>query len=368
MPAAVLHGPVYFIAFRMTPTTIVTGAAGFLGMLVSSRLLAQGHRVVGLDNLNDYYAPALKQHRIDKLLAADHAGTFEFHRVNIADGDAMAAQFARVRPASVVHLAAQAGVRYAFDHPYAYAESNLTGTTVVLENCRRHQVGHLVMASSSSVYGGRTQVPFRESDAVDHPVSFYAATKRATEVMAHSYSHLFGLPVSALRYFTVYGPWGRPDMAIWMFTEALLRHKPINVFAGGLLSRDFTFGDDAADATVRVLGHPPVRPGLPQAGALQPEPAPVARAAGPDTSWAPFEIYNVGRSDPVSVNELIGLLEKATGKTAQRNELPMQPGDVERTFADASKLRAATGYEPRTALADGLQRFVDWYRAYTGAM
>ena len=347
----------------MTTTTIVTGAAGFIGMLVCERLLADGHRVLGLDNLNDYYSPALKQHRLDRL--AQHAG-FEFRRVDLADPAPVMAAFDAVRPAGVVHLAAQAGVRYALDHPHAYAQSNLAGTTSVLEACRRHSVGHLVLASSSSVYGGRSQVPFRETDTVDHPVSFYAATKRATEVMAHSYAHLFGLPVSALRYFTVYGPWGRPDMAIWKFTDALLRGRAIDVYAGGGLSRDFTFGEDAADATVRVLAMPPRR-GSDERAPWRTDPS-AWQADRPDTSWAPFEIYNVGRSDPVSVNELIALLEQATGRQALRNELPMQPGDVERTFADASKLRAATGYEPATPLAQGLQKFVQWYRAYIGAM
>ncbi len=366
----------------MTTTTIVTGAAGFIGMLVCERLLADGHRVLGLDNLNDYYSPALKQHRLDRL--AQHP-RFEFRRVDLAEPGPVMTAFAQARPSGVVHLAAQAGVRYALDHPHAYAQSNLAGTTSVLEACRRHAVGHLVMASSSSVYGGRSRVPFRETDTVDHPVSFYAATKRATEVMAHSYAHLFGLPVSALRYFTVYGPWGRPDMAIWKFTDALLRGRAIDVYAGGGLSRDFTFGEDAADATVRVLARPPRRgerdepaplqdreAGPHDAGASDPAPwrtDPSAwQADRPDTSWAPFEIYNVGRSDPVSVNELIALLEQATGRPALRNELPMQPGDVERTFADAAKLRGATGYEPATPLAQGLQKFVQWYRAYIGAM
>jgi UDP-glucuronate 4-epimerase len=339
----------------MSSPILVTGAAGFIGMLVSDRLLRDGHRVVGIDNLNDYYAPALKQARLRALAA--HAG-FRFEQVDIADTAALAAVFDAHRPQQVVHLAAQAGVRYALDHPHAYVASNLAGVTGVLENCRRHRVAHLVMASSSSVYGGRRDVPFRERDAVDHPVSFYAATKRANEVMAHSYAHLFGLPISVLRYFTVYGPWGRPDMAIWKFTEALLAGRPIEVYGGGVLSRDFTFGEDCAQATVRVLALPPRRSGSADPRDWQ--------ASGPDTSWAPFEIYNVGRSDPVSVNQLIDLLEGATGRAAIRIEQGMQPGDVERTCADPAKLRAATGYEPVMPLAEGLARFVAWYRAYAG--
>ena len=357
----------------MGPTVLVTGAAGFIGMHVSRRLLADGHRVVGVDNLNDYYDPGLKKARLAQLESAEG---FRFVRLDIADAAGVDAVFREERPGHVVHLAAQAGVRYALSKPFAYVDSNLMGSTAILEACRHHEVRHLVFASSSSVYGGNIKVPFSEADPVDHPVSFYAATKRANELMAHSYSHLFGLPVSMLRYFTVYGPWGRPDMAIWKFTEGLLSGTPIDVYAGGGLSRDFTFVEDAAEATVRLLWQPPVREGggneagkdkgagAGPAGAAADADADAARAARPDTSWAPFEIYNIGRSDPSTVNELLALLEQRTGAQARRRELPMQPGDVVRTCADPSKLRAATGFEPRVPLAEGLGAFVDWFRRW----
>ncbi len=330
--------------------TLVTGAAGFIGMYVARRLLQAGVPVVGLDSLNDYYDPALKQARLAELTALPG---FAFEHLDLADTGAVDALFARHRFDQVVHLAAQPGVRYALDHPYKYSDANLVGATAVLEGCRRHGVKHLVFASSSSVYGGNTKVPFAESDPVDHPVSFYAATKRANELMAHSYAHLFGLPVTMLRFFTVYGPWGRPDMAVWKFTAALFDGRPIDVYAGGTLSRDFTFVEDVAEAVIRVLPRPPAQPGAT-------DPAHWG-AAGPQTSWAPFEIYNVGRSDPVEVNTLIALLEQATGRPALRRELPLQPGDVGRTFADPSRLRAAIGWEPQVPLADGLARFVRWY-------
>jgi UDP-glucuronate 4-epimerase len=337
----------------MTSTILVTGAAGFIGMHVSALLAGDGHRVVGVDNLNDYYDPALKRARLARL---GEGKGFAFERADIADAAAIQDIFARHRPQYVVHLAAQAGVRYALDHPLAYVSSNLQGSTVILEACRHHGVRHLVFSSSSSVYGGNVRVPFRETDPVDHPVSFYAATKRSNELMAHSYAHLFALPVTMLRYFTVYGPWGRPDMALWKFTHGLLAGTPIDVYAGGTLSRDFTHVSDAAKATVRLLFSPPEASGAGPGGGAEPR---------PDRSWAPFEVYNVGRSDPVTVNEFISLLEKHTGARAIRRELPMQPGDVERTFADPSKLRAATGFEPRVALDDGLREFVKWFREWT---
>ncbi len=335
------------------PPILVTGAAGFIGMHVSRRLLERGETVVGIDNLNDYYDPALKHARLSQLRT--HA-RFTFHEADIADRAAIDALFDRHRPQRVVHLAAQAGVRYALTNPMAYSDSNLTGTTVMLEACRRLEVQHLVFASSSSVYGANREVPFSEADPVDHPVSLYAATKRANELMAHSYAHLFALPVTALRYFTVYGPWGRPDMAIWKFTDALLRGRPIDVYAGGKLSRDFTYVDDAVEATLRLLDSPrlPVSSSDPDDW----------NAGSPDTSWAPFEVVNLGRSDPVSVNELIALLERITGRSAQRNELGMQPGDVERTYSDTSKLQRLTGFEPATPLETGLRAFVDWFRNY----
>ncbi|MCD6681090.1 MAG: NAD-dependent epimerase/dehydratase family protein [Burkholderiaceae bacterium] len=322
-------------------------------MHVARRLLERGEAVVGVDNLNAYYDPTLKRARLAKLGTYD---AFTFHEADIADRAAIDALFDRHRPQRVVHLAAQAGVRYALTNPMAYSDSNLTGTTVVLEACRRLEVRHLVFASSSSVYGANRELPFSEGDAVDHPVSFYAATKRANELMAHSYAHLFALPVTALRYFTVYGPWGRPDMAIWKFTEALLRGRPIDVYAGGVLSRDFTYVDDAAEATLRLLD-------APRAAVSSTDPDDW-NAIVPDTSWAPFEVVNLGRSDPVNVNELLALLERITGRRAQRNELGMQPGDVERTYSDTTKLARMTGYTPNTPLETGLRAFVDWFRQY----
>ena len=337
----------------MNAPVVVTGVAGFIGMHLCRRLLVGGRRVVGVDNLNDYYDPQLKRARLAVL--AGHEG-FTFHQTDVSDRAAIDALFDRHRPRQVVHLAAQAGVRYALENPMAYSDSNLTGMTVMLEACRRLQVGHLVFASSSSVYGANRKVPFSERDPVDHPVSLYAATKRANELMAHSYAHLFALPVTGLRYFTVYGPWGRPDMAIWKFTDALLRGRPIDVYAGGVLSRDFTYIDDTVEATVRLLD-------APRAARRCDDPA-QWNAEGPDTSWAPFEVVNLGRSDPVSVNELIARLEAITGRRAQRNEMGMQPGDVERTFSDTEKLNRMTAFTPKVPLDAGLRAFVEWFRAY----
>jgi UDP-glucuronate 4-epimerase len=339
----------------MSSPILLTGAAGFIGMHVARRLLERGEAVVGIDNLNAYYDPALKHARLAQLRMHE---AFTFHEADVADRAAIDALFDRHRPQRVVHLAAQAGVRYALTNPMAYSDSNLTGTTVILEACRRLPVRHLVFASSSSVYGANRELPFSESDAVDHPVSFYAATKRANELMAHSYAHLFALPVTALRYFTVYGPWGRPDMAIWKFTDALLRGRPIDVHAGGVLSRDFTYVDDAVEATLRLLD-------APRAPVSSTDPDDW-NAIVPDTSWAPFEVVNLGRSDPVSVNELLALLERITGRRAQRNEVGMQPGDVERTYSDTSKLARMTGFTPDTPLEKGLRAFVDWFRRYHG--
>ena len=337
----------------MNRPIIVTGAAGFIGMHVSRRLLEEGHEVVGIDNLNAYYEPALKR---DRLKVLSQREGFSFFEVDVSDRAAIDPIFDRHEPERVVHLAAQAGVRYALTNPMAYCASNLTGMSVILEACRRLKVRHLVFASSSSVYGANRKVPFAEADVVDHPVSFYAATKRANELMAHSYAHLFALPTTGLRYFTVYGPWGRPDMAIWKFTDSLLRNKPIDVYAGGVLSRDFTFIDDTVEATIRLLRAPR------EAKAVV-DPA-NWNATGPDSSWAPFELVNVGRSDPVSVNELLAKLESITGRRARRNELGMQPGDVERTFSDTVKLERLTGFSPSVALDSGLRAFVDWFRGY----
>ncbi len=339
----------------MGSPVIVTGAAGFIGMHLCRRLLADGRRVVGIDNLNDYYDPQLKRARLATLAGFE---AFAFHHTDVSDRAAIDALFDRHAPQQVVHLAAQAGVRYALTNPMAYSESNLTGMTVMLEACRRVKAEHMVFASSSSVYGANRKVPFSERDPVDHPVSLYAATKRANELMAHSYAHLFALPVTGLRYFTVYGPWGRPDMAIWKFTDALLRGAPIDVYGGGVLSRDFTHIDDTVEATVRLLGKPrPARSSTDPAD---------WNADGPDTSWAPFEVVNLGRSDPVSVNELIALLEAITGRKAVRNEMGMQPGDVARTCSETDKLVRLTGFTPRMPLEEGLRGFVKWFRDYHG--
>lgn len=337
----------------MSAPVIVTGAAGFIGMHLCRRLLADGRSVVGIDNLNDYYDPRLKRARLAALAGFEG---FSFHEADVADRAAIDALFDTHRPQQVVHLAAQAGVRYALTNPMAYSGSNLAGMAVMLEACRRLEVRHFVFASSSSVYGANRKLPFSERDPVDHPVSLYAATKRANELMAHSYAHLFALPVTGLRYFTVYGPWGRPDMAIWKFTDALLRGKPIDVYGGGVLSRDFTYIDDTVEATVRLLEAPR-------------EPSSSANPAdwnadGPDTSWAPFEVVNLGRSDPVSVNELIARLEAITDRRARRNEMGMQPGDVERTFSSTEKLVRMTGFTPKTGLDEGLRAFVAWFREY----
>lgn len=330
---------------------LLTGAAGFIGYSVATALLARGDTVHGIDNLSPYYDVRLKEARLERLKTDPK---FTFSRLDIVERETLAQLFSSQTFDVVVHLAAQAGVRYSIENPQAYGDANLAGFLNILEGCRHAKVKHLVYASSSSVYGSNAKLPFAEDDNVDHPISLYAATKKANELMAHSYAHLFGLPVTMLRYFTVYGPWGRPDMAIWKFSDGLLSSKPIDVFAGGHLSRDFTHVDDAADATVALLGL------APQAAAPGQAPA----AARPDASWAPFRVLNVGRSDPVTVNELIGHLERLTGARAIRRELPMQPGDVERTCADPSALRALTGFEPRVALADGLASFVDWFRGW----
>lgn len=338
----------------MPPSTVlVTGAAGSIGKQVCELLLSQGRTVVGIDNLNDYYAPALKRAR---LKVVSKYPSFRFDEMDIADNAALTTLFQRERPLEVVHLAAQAGVRYALNNPQSYTSSNLVGTANILENCRQHAVRHLVFASSSSVYGGNAKVPFSERDPVDHPVSYYAATKRANEVMAHSYAHLFSLPITALRYFTVYGPWGRPDMAVWKFTEALFAGQMIDVYGKGLLARDFTYVEDAARATLAVLANPPARQSSSNPADW--------RSEVPDSSWAPFEVYNVGRSDPVTVNDFLNMLERHSGRTAIRRDAPLQPGDVERTFADCEKIRNAVGWQPQVSLDEGLARFVVWYRDY----
>ena len=329
---------------------LVTGAAGFIGFHVSERLLAAGHQVVGIDNLNDYYDVRLKQARLDRL--APHP-QFRFEKMDLADRAAIAALFAREGFERVIHLGAQAGVRYSLDNPHAYADANLVGHLNILEGCRHHQVGHLLYASSSSVYGLNRKTPFSTDDSVDHPVSLYAATKKANELMSHSYAHLYGLPVTGLRFFTVYGPWGRPDMALFKFTKAILEGQPIDVYNFGDMLRDFTYIDDIAEAVVRLSDVIP-----------QPNPAWTVETGTPADSSAPYRVYNIGNSQPVKLTTFIGELETALGVKAQMNLLPLQPGDVLETSADTSALEAAIGFKPSTELAHGLARFVAWYRDF----
>lgn len=331
---------------------LVTGAAGFIGFHVARRLLEQGRHVVGLDNLNAYYDAALKRAR---LAALEQFPNFSFARLDLADRNVVDDLFAARRFPFVVHLAAQAGVRYSLTNPYAYVDANLIGFLNVIEGCRRFGCRHLVYASSSSVYGANTRLPFRTSDNVDHPVSLYAATKKANEMMAHAYAHLFGLPATGLRFFTVYGPWGRPDMAMWLFAEAILSGRPIRLFNHGAMRRDFTYIDDVVESVVRLIEHP-ARSDAKWSG-NHPYPA---------SSKAPWRIYNIGNNQPVEVLQVVRLLEIALGCTAKRELLPMQPGDVPDTFADVAELEAAVGFKPKTSIEEGIARFVAWYRSYTG--
>ena len=329
---------------------LVTGAAGFIGNETARVLLERGDEVVGIDNLNDYYDPALKQARLTRL---DGHNRFSFEKLDLADRDGMARLFAEGRFERVVHLGAQAGVRFSIENPQAYLDSNLTGFGHVLEGCRRNGVEHLVYASSSSVYGANTRTPFRVEDNVDHPVSLYAATKKANEGMAHAYSHLYGLPTTGLRFFTVYGPWGRPDMAPMIFTRKILAGEPIEVFNEGRHERDFTYVDDIVEGVVRVLDQ-----------VAAPDPAWSSDEPGPATSSAPWRLYNIGNSDPVPLMQFIATIEQALGRKAVMEMKPRQPGDVLRTAADVSALEAAVGFRPHTPLADGIGRMVRWYRDF----
>ena len=331
---------------------LVTGAAGFIGMHCIERLLARGDQVVGIDNLNDYYDVALKESRLSRI--ADHAA-FRFHRVSIEDKEAMAGIFAEEKPDRVIHLAAQAGVRYSLENPHAYIDANLQGFMNILEGCRHNDVAHLAYASSSSVYGGNAQMPFSEHHSVDHPVSLYAATKKANELMAHTYSHLYGLPTTGLRFFTVYGPWCRPDMALFLFTDAIRNGRPIDVFNQGAMVRDFTYIDDIVEGVIRVLDK-----------TATPDPDFDPMNPDPGTSTAPFRVFNIGNGNPTPLMDYIGALEDALGMTAEKNMMPMQPGDVPATSADTSELRDWVGFAPNTDVRDGVQRFVDWYIGYYG--
>jgi UDP-glucuronate 4-epimerase len=316
-------------------------------MHVARQLLSDGHEVVGLDNLNAYYDQRLKEARISELEAFPN---FRLERIDIADRRSVAESFAAHRFAHVVHLAAQAGVRHSLVDPHAYADANLTGFLNVLEGCRHTACRHLVYASSSSVYGANTHVPFRASDNVDHPLSFYGATKKANELMAHAYAHLFAVPATGLRFFTVYGPWGRPDMAMWLFTDAILQGRAIKLFNYGRMRRDFTYIDDVVEAIARLIPRPPT-----------PNPAWSGDAPDPATSRAPWRIYNIGNNHPVEVTEVVRLIEQAVGKPAVRELLPMQPGDVPETCADTTDLEREVGFRPGTPIGEGVRRFVDWF-------
>ncbi|HRD32742.1 MAG TPA: NAD-dependent epimerase [Rhodocyclaceae bacterium] len=329
---------------------LVTGAAGFIGMHVSQVLLARGDEVVGLDNLNDYYDPQLKRDRLARL---EPNPAFRFVLMDVADRPGMERLFAEEGFDKVVHLAAQAGVRYSLQNPHSYIDSNVVGFMNILEGCRHGKVKHLVYASSSSVYGGNTRMPFSEHDSVDHPVSMYAATKKANELMAHTYSHLFGLPTTGLRFFTVYGPWGRPDMALFLFTKAMLEGRPIDVFNHGRMRRDFTYVDDIVEGVVRTLDH------VAEADAgFDPD------RPDPGRSNAPFRVFNIGNNNPVELMAFIDAIEKALGLTAQKNFMPLQDGDVPATYASTDELNAWTGFVPATSVSDGVGRFIAWYRDY----
>ena len=329
---------------------LLTGAAGFIGMTTCLRLLARGDEVVGLDNLNDYYEVQLK---LDRLARMQPHANFRFVKADVADRPAIEQIFAAEKFDRVIHLAAQAGVRYSLQNPQAYVDSNIVGFMNILEGCRHTKVAHLVYASSSSVYGGNTRMPFSERDSVDHPVSMYAATKKANELMAHTYSHLFGLPTTGLRFFTVYGPWGRPDMALFLFTKAILEGRPIDVFNHGQMRRDFTFVADIVEGVMRVTDR-----------VAEPDPAFNADDPSPATSHAPFRVFNIGNHNPVPLLDFIGCIEDALGRKAEKNLLPLQDGDVPATYADVDALADWVGFAPATSIQSGIARFVEWYRAY----
>ena len=329
---------------------LITGCAGFIGMHCAKRLLEQGVPVVGIDNLNNYYDVALKHARLAELRPHAH---FRFVELDLAERQGMADLFAKVAPGKVLHLAAQAGVRYSIDQPDDYTDSNLLGFGNILQGCRKHQVEHLVYASSSSVYGGNTRMPFAESDAVDHPISYYAATKKANELMAHSYAHLYGIPTTGLRFFTVYGPWGRPDMALFKFTKAMLAGESIDVYGEGKLVRDFTYIDDIVEGIMRVLDKP-----------ATPDASYDSRNPNPGTSTAPYRIFNIGNNTPTVLMDYIAALEGALQITARKQMLPIQPGDMHSTSADTRALQAWVGFSPAMPVATGVQNFVDWYRSF----
>ena len=327
---------------------LVTGAAGFIGNFVAERLCNDGHEVIGLDNLNDYYDPALKHARLERI---KHLTQFRFVKMDLADRDGIANLFKDEKFDRVIHLAAQAGVRYSIENPMAYIDSNLVGTATILEGCRHNKVQHLVYASSSSVYGMNEKMPFSTDDAVDHPVSLYAATKKSNELMAHSYSHLYDLPTTGLRFFTVYGPWGRPDMAPYLFTDAILNNREIKVFNNGKMKRDFTYIDDIVEGIIRIQDVVPKRD---QANSN----------TSPESSKAPYRVFNIGNNEPIALMTFIESIEKAAGKIAEKNYMPMQAGDVPATFADIDSLQSAVNFKPDTPIGQGMQNFVNWFISY----
>jgi UDP-glucuronate 4-epimerase len=327
---------------------LVTGTAGFIGMHTAAKLLDRGDTVVGLDNVNDYYQTQLKRDRLATLAGRDG---FSFVEMGLEDRDGMTQLFRDQSFDTVIHLAAQAGVRYSLENPQAYVDANLVGFVNILESCRHHNIAHLTYASSSSVYGSNRNNPFRVTDRVDHPISLYAASKKANELMAHTYSHLFNLPTTGLRFFTVYGPWGRPDMAMWLFTEAILNGQPINVFNHGKMRRDFTYVDDIVEGVIRVNDNIPTANSQPD-------------ATDDFTTKAPYRIYNIGNNQPVELMHMIETLEKCLGVTAVKNMQPMQPGDVPETFADIEALQRDVGFRPETSIESGIERFVEWYKSY----
>ncbi|EIJ35201.1 NAD-dependent epimerase [Thiothrix nivea] len=333
--------------------TLITGVAGFIGMTLAMKLLERGDEIVGIDNFNDYYDVSLKERRLQRIIDADTAGKFKFIRLDLADRDGMAKLFAQEGLDAVVNLAAQAGVRYSIENPLAYVDSNLVGFAHILEGCRHNGVKHLVYASSSSVYGANESMPFSVHDNVDHPLSLYAASKKANELMAHTYSHLYNLPTTGLRFFTVYGPWGRPDMALFKFTKAMLAGQPIDVFNYGKHRRDFTYIDDIVEGVIRTLDHTATP--NPEWSGMNPDPA---------SSKAPWRVYNIGNQNPVELMDYIGAIEKELGVKAEMNLLPLQAGDVPDTYADVEALVQDVGYRPATPVEEGVHRFIQWYRDY----
>jgi UDP-glucuronate 4-epimerase len=336
----------------MSKSILVTGCAGFIGFHTAKRLLDNGISVIGLDNINAYYSQQLKH---DRLSLLSECKNFTFHKIDLTERENVAELVRQTRPECVIHLAAQAGVRWSITNPWAYLDSNLTGFLSILEACRHHDVAHLIYASSSSVYGSNTKLPFAVEDSVDHPISLYAATKKANELMAHTYSHLYQLPTTGLRFFTVYGPWGRPDMAMWKFAEAILADRPIDLYNRGEMRRDFTYVDDVVESIVRLTEHPATANN--DWSGDRPDPA---------TSAAPWRVYNIGNHSPTELLYVVSLLEKHLGKTAKRNLAPMQPGDVSATYADVDALAKAVDFKPATSIEDGIARFIAWYRGYHG--